>query len=175
MMTLGLISLFTCEALLILLSIYMVWSWISKTPFYPSSLKRLNQAYQSGQIKLPENFKFIDIGSGDGRIVLWAAKKGAQRAHGIEFNPFLSLTSKGLLLVNGVRGKTEIFNKNFFNHDYSKYDVVYMYIFPEHMEKLQDKLFKELPKGAMIITNTFKLRDVEPDQKLDRFYVYYVK
>jgi len=169
-----LIMLFLCEALLLVLCCYIIFSWIARTPFYPSNLRSLNNLYKKGRIKLPQDTKFIDLGSGDGRIVVWAAKNGAQ-AEGIEFNPYLSLFSRVNILLRGQLGKANILNKDFTRHDYSKYNVVYMYIFPRYMNMVKEKLFNELPKGAMIISNTFQIEGYVEDEKVDRFYIYYVK
>ncbi len=174
-MNIGFILLLICELLLMVFAIYLVGSWLMKTPFYPSSVKKLDKIYTEGKLKLTPNSRFIDVGSGDGRIVLWAAKKNVEVAHGIEYNPFLSLFSKLILFVNNVRGKTKIMNKDFTHHIYTDYDAVYMYIFPEYMEKLKEKLFSELPKGSMIISNTFKFHGVEPDERIEKFNIYYVK
>lgn len=116
----------------------------------------------------------MDIGSGDGRFVIWAAKHG-YIASGIEFNPFLSLLSKFKITLLRINNKAKIYNKNFMNHDFSEYDIIYMYIFSEHMDKLKGKLFNELRPGSVIITNTFKFTDLKPDLEIDRYKIYYKK
>jgi len=173
-MVLSLIILLICEGLVLLFAAYLVWSLISKTPFYPSRVSKLNKNYLDGKIFIPKTARFIDLGSGDGRIVLWAADK-VSYAEGIEFNPFLSLFSKLILFIRGFSGKTKIMNKNFYNHNYSNYDIAYMYIFPEHMGIIKDKLLKEMPKGSSIITNTFQIPGLDPDERHDRFFIYKVK
>jgi len=161
------------ELLLVIAGIYMIWSWINQTPFYPSSARRLVNLINSGEIKLPEHPKFVDIGSGDGRIVDAMANL-CEISEGVEFNPYLSLWSK-LKLFLKRKQNTKIYNQDFFKHDFSKYNVAYLYIFNEQIHRLQKKLFEEMPKGSILITNTFKIKDVEPDKKLDRIYLYYVK
>ena len=99
-MVLSLIILLICEGLVLLFAAYLVWSLISKTPFYPSRVSKLNKNYLDGKIFIPKTARFIDLGSGDGRIVLWAADK-VSYAEGIEFNPFLSLFSKLILFIRG--------------------------------------------------------------------------
>lgn len=167
------LTLFCCQFLLILLAGYIIYSWLTKTPFYPSSTNKLESLLKSEKIKTKGN-KFIDIGSGDGRFVIWAAKHGYESA-GIEFNPFLTLISRLLIFLNGVDGKAKIYNMDFNNHDFSNYDIVYLYIFSEHMNKLKDKLFKELKPGSVIIANTFTFSDTKADFVSDRFNVYYIQ
>lgn len=167
-----LIVVLTFELLLALAGIYLIWSWLNQTPFYPSSANKLIKLISSGEIKVPSEIIFIDIGSGDGRIV--SAMSGVtKQAEGIEFNPFLTLLSKTKLLLKRKRN-TKIYNKDFFKHDFSKYNVAYLYIFNHQIDMLQDKLFSEMAKGSLVITNTFKFSDREPSKQVGRFYVYIV-
>lgn len=163
-----------CEQLLIVFAFYLIFSWLTKTPFYPSSVKKLNRLIEEGKLIINEGDRFIDIGSGDGRFVIWAAKRNMY-ADGIEFNPFLTLLSRSKIVLNRVGNKARILNKNFNDHDYSGYDIAYLYIFTDHMDKIKDKLFKEMKPGSVIITNTFTFTDIEPDDVYDRFNLYYVK
>jgi 16S rRNA A1518/A1519 N6-dimethyltransferase RsmA/KsgA/DIM1 with predicted DNA glycosylase/AP lyase activity len=164
-MEFGVVAILLCESLLVIFGLYLIWSWITQTPFYPSKTKPLNDLLKN--IELNKNVKFIDIGSGDGRIVVWAARQGFE-SHGIEFNPFLSIFS-------GVKNKAKIFNKDFSKHDFSNYNFAYLYIFPEHMDKVSTKLFQEMGAGSVIVTNTFKFSNISPDKVVDRYSIYYVK
>lgn len=160
-----------CQLLLISFAIYLIFSFINKTPFYPSSIKQLNLLKESGLLDFKKYKTFIDIGSGDGRIVRWASKIGFKDAHGIEYNPYLSLYSK--VRSPFAKGIT-IHNKRFENHDFSKYDVAYLYIFPEHMENIKEKLFTQMKPGSVIITNTFKFKDITPSDTFEKLYLYFV-
>lgn len=171
-MELGLIAVFLCEGLLILFGVYLIWSWITKTPFYPSKTKPLDALVE--ELKLSSDSNFVDIGSGDGRIVVWGAKKGFN-SEGIEFNPFLTLFSRARIFFNRVGNKAKIMNKNFNDHDFKKYNIAYLYIFPEHMDKISDKLFNQMQSGSVIITNTFKFTNKTPDKIIDRYYIYFIK
>ena len=170
-MDIGTWSVIICESLLLFFGFYLIWSWINQTPFYPSKTKPLNNLLKD--LNLGKNINFIDIGSGDGRIVIWGAKQGFN-ADGIEFNPFLTLFSRIMILLNRVSGKAKIYNKDFTKHDFSKYDFAYLYIFPEHMDKVSDNLFKQMKKGSVVVTNTFKFTNRTPDKIDGRYYIYYV-
>ncbi len=169
-MPLEFITLLICECLLLVFAFFLIFSWLTKTPFYPSSVRKLNDAFEKLDVELPLGMKFVDIGSGDGRIVFWASDK-AEFAEGIEYNPFLSMYSR---MWNFIKRKKNVkfYNQDFRKHDFSKYNVAYMYIFPEHMEEIKDKLLKEMQPGSMIITNTFTIKGMEPVKKVDRFYLY---
>lgn len=171
-MEIGLIAVFLCEGILIIFGFYLIWSWINQTPFYPSKTKPLNDLLK--ELNITGNINFIDIGSGDGRIVRWAAKQGFN-ADGIEFNPFLTLYSRSVITLKGLRNRAKIFNKDFRNHDFSKYDFAYLYIFPEHMDSVSNKLFSEMKKGSVVVTNTFKFTKLTPDRTFGKYYIYYVK
>lgn len=171
-MDLGLVVVLICQGLLILLGMYLIWSWITQTPFYPSSTKKLSLIKDF--VKLNKDDNFIDIGSGDGRIIIWAAKQGLQ-AEGIEFNPFLTLLTKLKIFINRLSSRAKVFNKDFNNHDYSKYNIAYLYIFREHMDLILPKLQKEMRPGSVIVTNTFKFSNLTPDKTIDRYNIYYIK
>jgi hypothetical protein len=172
-MNLSLIAVLLCEMLLILFAVYLIISWISQTPFYPSSTKQLDKILENPDVNLPEHIRFVDIGSGDGRFVIWAARKGFS-AEGIEYNPFLSMWSKFMIFVRRLH-HAKIHNADFYKHDFSKYNFAYMYIFSEHMDKIKDKLMNEMEKGSIIITNAFKFKDLEADAKIGKYNIYYVK
>lgn len=153
----------------ILFGYYLFVGWFSKTPFYPSSTKKLNAIFDDLDIN-PKGKKFIDLGSGDGRFVVWAAKKGFD-AYGIEINPFLTLISRFRIFLKR-RKNAHIERKDFKTIDYSKYDVVYFYIYSEHMEKVREKLYKELKPGSIIISNVFKFKDIEANRKIGNYLIY---
>ncbi len=94
---------------------YILKGMLGQTPFYPSNRKKLKNLYKDIKGLLPKNPNFVDIGSGDGRIVAWASNKG-MNATGIESNPYLTLLSRLILLITRSKGK--IINANFFKINY---------------------------------------------------------
>lgn len=171
-MNIALAAILIFELLLVIAGIYMIWSWMNQTPFYPSSGNKLKELIENKELKLPKEAVFIDIGSGDGRIVA-TMSEFTKEADGIEFNPFLTLLSKVKLFLTRKKN-TKIYHRDFFKHDYKKYNVAYMYIFNQQIDKLQEKLFSEMPKGSIIITNTFKFSKREPDKTIKHIYIYEV-
>lgn len=87
-----------------------------------------------------------DLGSGDGRVLVEAAKRGAKPV-GVEMNPFLVLLCR--LKKLNVRWQ------NLWNADISEAQVVFVYLLPHHMNKLERKLKKELKPGSLIVSNSF--------------------
>ena len=108
----------------------------------------------------PEDF-LIDLGSGDGRTVIAAAKLGST-AIGIEYNPEMVALSKRNAQEAGVSAKTEFIETDLFGYDLSKATVITMFLLPEINLKLRPKIL-DLKPGTRIVTNTFTMAEWEPD------------
>ncbi len=106
----------------------------------------------------------IDLGSGDGRIVIGAAKRGA-RAMGIEFNPDMVELSKQNAEKAGVSDKASFVQGDIFETDFSKATVVTMYLLPELNMRLRPKIL-DLAPGTRIVTHAFDMEDWEADQSV---------
>jgi precorrin-6B methylase 2 len=103
----------------------------------------------------------IDLGSGDGRTVISAAKRGA-RALGIEYNPDMVSLSKRNAAREGVSGKTEFIEADLYDTDLSRATVITMFLLPEINLKLRPRLL-ELRPGTRIVSNTFTMGEWEAD------------
>lgn len=139
-------------------------------PFVPSSGKKFDALL--AELNLDKQKKIIDIGCGDGRIVFTAAKY-FDNVTGIEVNPYLHIYNQTRRLFSPNREKVKFKLGSIFREDFHKYGLVYVYLFPEMMHKLEDKLFSELPKGSWIISHTFKFAKREPIRKLHKHYLIY--
>jgi len=110
----------------------------------------------------PKDF-VVDLGSGDGRTVITAAKRGAT-ALGIEFNPNMVALSRKNAADAGV-SKTATFQEgDLFETDFSKADVVTMFLLPSINMRLRPTILNMKP-GTRIVTNTFTMDDWEEDAK----------
>ena len=103
----------------------------------------------------------IDLGSGDGRTVITAAKIGA-KAIGIEYNPDMVALSKKNAEKEGVAGKVQFIEADLFETDLSKATVITMFLLPEINLKLRPRIL-DLKPGTRIVSNTFTMGDWEPD------------
>ena len=110
---------------------------------------------------MPSDF-VVDLGSGDGRNVIAAAKRGAH-AHGIEYDPDLVEFSKRQARKEGVSDKTSFERGDVFLSDFSKATVVVLFLTPEMNRRLRPKLLSLKP-GARVVANTFAIGDWNPDQ-----------
>jgi len=104
----------------------------------------------------------IDLGSGDGRTVITAAKRGV-RALGIEYNPDMVELSKRNAEQAGVTGRTTFMKADLFESDFSKATVITMFLLPDINLKLRPKILGLKP-GTRIVSNTFTMGDWEADE-----------
>jgi len=103
-----------------------------------------------------------DLGSGDGRTVITAAKRGAT-ALGVEFNPDMVALSEFNAKEAGVTAKAKFVRGDIFEYDFSKANVITMFLLPSINMKLRPKLL-DMPPGTRIVTNSFTMEDWEADQ-----------
>jgi methyltransferase family protein len=104
----------------------------------------------------------IDLGSGDGRTVITAAKRGA-RAHGIEYNPDMVELSKRNAAKAGVSDKATFEKADLFETDFSKANVITMFLLSSINLKLRPKIL-DLKPGTRIVSNTFDMGEWKPDE-----------
>jgi methyltransferase family protein len=109
----------------------------------------------------PQDF-VMDLGSGDGRTVITAAKRGA-RAMGIEYNPNMVQLSQKNAATAGVTARATFQQADLFETDLSKAQVITMFLLPSINLKLRPKLL-ELKPGTRIVSNTFTMEDWEADE-----------
>jgi precorrin-6B methylase 2 len=103
----------------------------------------------------------MDLGSGDGRNIIAAARRGAT-AVGVEFNPDMVELSQRLAKEAGVDGKATFVQGDMYEADVSKASVLALFLLPANLDKLRDK-FLAMPPGSRIVLNTFKVTEWEPD------------
>ena len=110
----------------------------------------------------PNDF-VIDLGSGDGRNVIAAARRGA-RALGVEYNPELVEYSKRNATKAGVADKAQFVQGDMFEADISKATVMALFLLPDNLKKLTPK-FLDLKPGTRIVANTFGIEGWTPDEQ----------
>ncbi len=118
-----------------------------------------------------------DLGSGDGRIVLTAARRFGARAVGIEADPFRFLFSWFLVLLSGKKERIELKFGNFFKKKIGKATVVTLFLFKSTNNKLKKKLLNELKSGTRIVSYVWPFDNWECEDAIpeDRIYLYIVK
>jgi hypothetical protein len=104
----------------------------------------------------------IDLGSGDGRTVITAAKRGS-KALGIEYNPDMVELSKRTAAKEGVGDRASFMKADLFETDFSQAQVITMFLLSSINLKLRPKIL-ELKPGTRIVSNTFDMGDWKPDE-----------
>jgi hypothetical protein len=105
----------------------------------------------------------MDLGSGDGRTVITAAKRGA-RSIGVEFNPDMVQLSRSAINAAGVGSKATIEQGDLFKADLTRATVITMFLLPSINLQLRPQLLNLKP-GTRIVSNTFDMAEWEPDEK----------
>ncbi len=112
--------------------------------------------------KVTSSDLLMDLGSGDGRIVIAAAKRGA-RAIGVEFNPDMVALSRQRAEKAGVADRASFVNGDIFETDLSNATVVSMYLLPSLNMRLRPTILNLKP-GTRVVTNSFTMEDWQWDQ-----------
>lgn len=108
----------------------------------------------------PQDF-VIDLGSGDGRNVIAAAKRGA-RALGVEYDPGLVEVSKRNAAAAGVADRATFVQGDMYEADISRASVLILFLIPDNLRKLSPK-FRALPPGTRIVSNTYEIEGWYPE------------
>lgn len=137
--------------------------------FVPSADDKLRTMLELAKVKPGQ--KVIDLGAGDGKIVINLAKQGIA-AEGIEINPVLVKKAQLKIKQAGLEELAEVKKGNFWKLDYSDYDVIFLYGTTYIMERLEEKLMQELKPGAVVISNFFQFPNWEPESVKNEVRLY---
>lgn len=110
----------------------------------------------------PKDF-VVDLGSGDGRTVITAAKDFGARALGVEFNPDMVALSRKAAAAAGVSNKAQFRRADIFGFDFSRASVLTLYLLPDLNLKLRPTILQMKP-GTRVVSHSFDMGDWEPDQ-----------
>jgi ribosomal protein L11 methylase PrmA len=117
--------------------------------------------------KVTKNDVVYDLGSGDGRIPITAAKAYGARGVGIDIDPQRIKEATENLKNSGVGDRVKFLNQDLFTTDISEATVVTLYLLPSLNLKLMPKLNKELKPGTRIVSHAFDMGDWKPEKELD--------
>ena len=115
-----------------------------------------------------------DLGCGDGRVIVTAAREFGARAVGIELDPLRFLFCRARIGLMGLKGRVSVRLGDFFKQDLSGADVVTCYLLQETNKELAAKLRTELRPGTRIVSNTFTFADLEPEASVGKLHLYVV-
>ena len=139
--------------IVLILAISVSWTNLVGAPWVPTSMGVVNKMLKLAEVG-PEDIVY-DLGCGDGRTIITAARRYGARAVGVEIDPLRYLWCQFAITLLGLRKRVKILYGNFFNHDLSEATVVTCYLLPETNSDLEEKLKGELRFGARVVSNTF--------------------
>lgn len=144
------------QLLFAVLLFFLTLAFIMGAPFVPSARNEAESMIELAGIK--RGINVYDLGSGDGRILIMAARRGAL-ATGFEINPFLVFLTMLRARLNGLGHLVKVRCMNFWHADIHDADIIFIYLIPWRMDRLKDKLLAELKPGATVVSNSFIFRN----------------
>ncbi|MCA1197117.1 methyltransferase domain-containing protein [Sphingomonas sp. R647] len=118
---------------------------------------------EMGEVKPGD--KVIDLGTGDGRILIAAAKERGAKGLGVDLDPVLIRKARAAARKAGVADKVRFEAADLFETDLSSADVVTMYLLPEVNLRLRPQLFAQLKPGTRVVSHAFDMGDWKPEAK----------
>jgi cyclopropane fatty-acyl-phospholipid synthase-like methyltransferase len=131
-------------------------------PFIPTPIEVIDRMLELAEVKKGD--VVYDLGSGDGRIVIRAAKKFGVRAVGIEMDSWLLDKARKAAKAEGVSHLVEFRNEDALKADISRATVVTLYMLPWFNEAMKPNFKKMLKPGARIVAHDFGIEGWEPDK-----------
>ena len=129
-------------------------------PFVPSPMPVVQYMLELAQLKPGE--VFFDLGAGDGRTVIMAAKTFGARAVGVEMREDLAKRALSVIHDNGLGDRVTIVNGDMFKVDLTSADVVYLYLTTSANEKVKPKMEAELKKGVRVVSHDYEVVGWKP-------------
>jgi SAM-dependent methyltransferase len=139
--------------ILVVFSISAIWTGFRGAPWVPTSMKTVHKMLTLAEVG-PGDLVY-DLGCGDGRTIITAARRYGARAVGVEIDPLRYLWCQALISVMGLRDRVQVVYGDFFKRDLSDADVVTCYLLQDTNNRLEGKLRQELRSGARVVSNTF--------------------
>lgn len=149
---------FLVPIILILYAVYGIMGDFFGAPYVPTNGKFVEEILEEANLKKGQIF--IELGSGDGRVVREAVRKHEVKGIGVEIHLLLIWYSRIMSKIQKLKN-IEFLQKNFFKVDLKKTDVLFLFLLPKTLIKLKDKILKECKKGTLIISHGFKIEGFE--------------
>jgi SAM-dependent methyltransferase len=134
-------------------------------PYVPTTPEVVDAMLKVANVKKTDIV--YDLGSGDGRIVIAAAKKYGARGVGVDINPTLVEEARKNAKEQGVSDKVSFTVGDIFDFDFSEATVVTLYLLPSINLKLRPILMEQLKPGTRVVSHAFSMGDWKPEKTLD--------
>jgi 16S rRNA G966 N2-methylase RsmD len=137
---------------------------LSKLPYVPTPQIVVDEMLKLANVTAKDFV--IDLGSGDGRMIITAARNFKANGLGVDIDAKLVQLSNKQAKADGVDERVKFIEQDMFKTDISKATVVTLYVLPDFMEKLRPKLLAELKPGSRIVAHDYHMSDWYPDRQL---------
>ncbi len=164
------ISTFILIFLIILLLFSGIWPTFFGAPWVPTKRELIHRMMKLAEVGPADTV--YDLGCGDGRILIIAAREYGARAVGVEIEPLKYILCQFLITVLGLRKQVTIHLGNFFNHDLSDATVVVCYLLKDTNKQLLKKFHQELAPGTRVLSNIFTFPKMDPVKEDDTALLY---
>jgi hypothetical protein len=158
------------EICIIIFVLWVAWSGVVGAPWVPTPKKRVRAMLEFADVD--SNDILYDLGSGDGRIIVMAAKEFGAASIGIEVDPLRLLWSRLSIRRQGLSLKVRVIRANFFKVSLEEATVVTLYQGYEINKKIRDKLTSELKPGTRVVSYRFVLEDLTPTKASEEESIY---
>ena len=155
--------------LVIVLFFFTVFDLFLELPYVGAKREMVSTIVKLAQIEKGETV--VDLGSGDGRLLIAAAKKGA-KAICYEINPFLIAVTLIHTKLEGLGNQVWIQRENLWKADLAVADIIFVYAKRKSMQKFEDFVYKNAQKGTRVIVNTNPFPNVKPQKALGKIFLY---
>jgi len=131
------------------------------TPYVPTPQVVVDRMLDMAQLKSGETV--IDLGSGDGRIMIEAARKYGARGFGVEIDPKMVKISNERAVKAGVADRVKFLQQDLFKTDFHEANVLTLYLLPDVNLALRPKILAELKPGSRVVSHDYGMGDWHPD------------
>jgi precorrin-6B methylase 2 len=156
---------------LLISGLWLIVPALYGVPWIPTREKRIRRALQLAELQPDETL--YDLGAGDGRVLIMAAKEFGAQAVGIEVGPVQCAVGWLRILFSGSRRQVKTRCGNFYHADLTDADVIFVYLTSSQTSQLQEKLAQELHPGARVISIAADFPNWQPS-KIDREMLIFV-
>jgi len=137
--------------------------------YFPTTFATVKQMLKLGQVSAKDTL--IDLGSGDGRILIAAGRLGT-KAIGYEINPFLVWKSRRLIRQAKLEKLAKVYWRSFWKADFNQATIITIYLFPNLMNRLQRRLEKKVNHPLLVVANKYPFPHLKPFKQYRQIYLY---